>query len=249
VRTRAAASPRALRAAGPAIVSVAFFLEGGCSSGRPASASRNAEAPAGAAASPSPPFKEIPSSVLAAYDAGRIRAWDPGRRFKALFKAEASPKIGAVGRGWLSVWWDGASGSLAWRSSAPIAGGGRGGYLKKVKGGGGDPDFESPVPGHLAAADLIACILGTPDAPASPSLPFEETPRGLRLRIDDSNRSALIDRDGRPTELVFPGGEVVKLQPGDGVPRRIEANGPHGRAVLTLENYGPWPPGEEVPPP
>jgi hypothetical protein len=114
---------------------------------------------------------------------------------------------------------------------------------------GGDPDFESPVPGHLAAADLIACILGTPDAPASPLSPFEETPRGLRLRIDDPNRSALIDKDGKPIELVFPGGEVVKLQPGDGVPQRIEANGPDGRAVLTLESYGPWPAGEEVPRP
>ena len=177
----------------------------------------------------------------------RVSAWDPSRRFKALFRAEASPKVGAVGRGWLSVWWDGATASLAWRSSAPIAGGGRGGFLRKVKGEGGDPEFASPVPGHLAAADLIACILGTPDVPDAPSLPFEETPRGLRLRIDESNRSALIDKDGRPIELVFPGGEVVKLQPGDGVPRRIEANGPDGRAVLTLESYGPWPPGEEVP--
>ncbi|MBK9065151.1 MAG: hypothetical protein IPL89_18545 [Acidobacteria bacterium] len=46
----------------------------------------------------------------------------------------------------------------------------------------------------------------------------------------------------------FPNGEVVTFQPGAGVPRRIEANGPDGRAVLTLESYGPWPSGEEVPP-
>ncbi len=177
-----------------------------------------------------------------------MTAWDPTRRFKALFRAEASPKIGMIGRGWLSVWWDGASGTLRWRTSAPIAGKGKGGFLRKVKGVGGDPEFESPVPGHLAAADLIACILGTPDEVASRPLSFEETPRGSRLRIDDSGRSALIDKDGRPVELVFPGGEVVKLQPGDGVPRRIEANGPDGRAVLTLESYGPWPLGEEVPP-
>jgi hypothetical protein len=179
----------------------------------------------------------------------RAKAWDPSRRFKALFKAEASPKVGAVGRGWLSVWWDGATSSLEWRSSAPIAGGGRAGFLRKVGGVGGDPDFESPVPGHLAAADLIACILGTPDVSAAPSFPFEENPRGVRLLLDGSTRSVLVDQSGKPIELVFPGGEVVKVQPGDGVPQRIEANGPDGRAVLTLESYGPWPVGEEVPRP
>ncbi len=46
----------------------------------------------------------------------------------------------------------------------------------------------------------------------------------------------------------FPKGEVVVFQPGSGVPRRIEANGLDGRAVLVLESYGPWPAGEEVPP-
>jgi hypothetical protein len=106
----------------------------------------------------------------------------------------------------------------------------------------------SPVPGHLAATDLVACILGTPDTPASPSSSFEETPRGLRVRIEGTSRSALIDKGGYPIELAFPGGEVVTIQPGEGVPRRIEANGPDGRAVLALESYGPWPPGEEVPP-
>ncbi len=101
---------------------------------------------------------------------------------------------------------------------------------------------------RLSAPDIIACILGTPDVPAAPSLPFEETPSGVRLLLDGSTRSVLVDRGGKPIEFLFPGGEVVTLQPGDGVPRRIEANGPDGRAVLTLESYGPWPLGEEVPP-
>ena len=48
--------------------------------------------------------------------------------------------------------------------------------------------------------------------------------------------------------MSFPSGEVVALQPGEGVPRRIEANGPDGRAVLTLESYSSWPEGELVPP-
>jgi hypothetical protein len=84
------------------------------------------------------------------------------------------------------------------------------------------------VPGRLSPPDLLACILGTPDAPPSPS--------------------TVLDDQGRVVEMRFPNGEVVKLQPGEGVPRRIEANGRDGRAVLTLESYGPWPAGEEVPP-
>jgi hypothetical protein len=87
---------------------------------------------------------------------------------------------------------------------------------------------DSPLPGGLASSDLIACILGTPDAPPSPS--------------------SVLDAQGRVVEMRFPNGEVVGFQPGSGVPRRIEANGPDGRAVLTLESYGPWPSGEEVPP-
>jgi hypothetical protein len=57
-----------------------------------------------------------------------------------------------------------------------------------------------------------------------------------------------VDREGEPIEFSFPTGETVKLQPGEGVPRRIEANGPDGRAVLTLESYSSWSKGEEVPP-
>jgi hypothetical protein len=57
-----------------------------------------------------------------------------------------------------------------------------------------------------------------------------------------------MDREGKPIEFSFPNDETVKLQPGEGVPRRIEANGPEGRAVLTLESYSSWPEGELVPP-
>jgi hypothetical protein len=185
-----------------------------------------------------------------------MRAWDPSRRFKALFKAEVSPKVGAIGRGYLSVWWDGATGTLHWRASAPIAGSGRGGFLRKGLGAAGadagqaiaDGDGASPFPGRLASSDLIACVLGVPESALSFSSPFEETRRGWRARIDDSKRSVLVDREGKPIELSFPNDETVKLQPGEGVPRRIEANGPEGRAVLTLESYSSWPEGEPVPP-
>jgi hypothetical protein len=166
--------------------------------------------------------------VLAATDpaaqAPPSRAWDQTRRFKALFKAEVSPKVGAIGRGYLSVWWDGPTGSLTWRASAPIAGSGRGGVLRKGERGG-----DSPLPGNLDPTDLIACILGTP--------------------ADGSTRPARLDNQGRVVEMRFPKSEVVTFQPGEGVPRRIEANGPDGRAVLTLEAYSSWTESEEVPPP
>jgi len=194
--------------------------------------------------------------MLESYERARAAAWDSSRRFKALFRAEVSPNVGAITRGFLSVWWDGAAGTLQWRASAPLAGKGRGGLLRKGKGeavADGDhaiagSDGASPFPGKIGSSDLIACILGTPDAPASPSSPFEETPKGLRLAIGGSKRTALLDREGRPIELSFPNGEIVKLQPGEGVPRRIEAVGRDGRAVLTLESYSSWSRHEEVPP-
>ena len=89
-------------------------------------------------------------------------------------------------------------------------------------------DGALPFPGNLAPDDLIACTLGVPDAHLSPSI--------------------AVDSEGRPIQFSFPGGEIVKLQPGEGVPRRIEANGPDGRAVLTLEAYSSWSESEEVPP-
>ena len=230
------APARSLRVAGWALAGIFFCLEGGCSTGPPASASSSASAPA--------------ASRLEAYERLRARAWDPSRRFKALFKAEVSPKVGAIGRGYLSVWWDGATGTLAWRASAPVAGSGRGGLLRRETGEGGAPAAStSPLPGNLAPADLIACILGTPDAAASSSSPIEETSGRLRLRIDDTNRTALLDGTGQVVEMRFPKSEVVSFEPGEGVPRRIEANGPDGRAVLTLETYSFWPAGEEFPPP
>lgn len=248
---------RAIRVGGSAFVSAFFCLESGCGTGRAPSASSDATAAPPTAASPSSPFKEESSpssSISAAYERARLRAWDPARRFKALFKAEVSPNVGAISRGYLSVWWDGASGTLTWRSSAPIAGSGRGGILKKGKRGrdGADAGASGPrqslLPGRFAPDDILACLLGVRESALSSSLPFEETRRGLRLRIDASKRSVLVDREGKPIEFTFPNDETVRLQPGEGVPRRIEANGPEGRAVLILESYSFWPESEPVPP-
>ncbi len=250
MRTRATRHRSFERAVGPAVVTLVLFLEGKCTSGRSAAAPGSAVAPPSAASSPSSPSKEILSSVLSAYEAARLKAWDPARRFKALFKAEVSPKVGAIGRGYLSVWWDAASRTLDWRTSAPIAGGGRGGVLRVKEGAGSATAGEAALPlsKRLAPVDLVACILGTPEAAATASSPFEETPRGLRLRVDDTKRFVLVNREGQPIELTFPRGEVVRLEPGEGVPRRIEAKGPDGQAILTLESYGPWPTSEQIPP-
>ncbi len=194
--------------------------------------------------------------MLDAYERARAAAWDPARRFKALFRAEVSPNVGAISRGYLSVWWNGAAGTLTWRASAPIAGEGRGGFLRKGNRGGAEGDGGAPgsrqslLPGQFTSNDILACVLGVPESALSSSLPFEETPKGIRLRIDDSKRAVivLLDREEKPIEFSFPAGEIVKLQPGEGVPRRIEANGPEGRAILTLESYSSWPEGELVPP-
>jgi hypothetical protein len=211
---------RALRAGASALLSVFFCLESGCSTGQPTNASSSASPPPLGQAPPSSPIKENLSSSS---EILRARAWDQTRRFKALFKAEVSPKVGAIGRGYLSVWWDGPTGTLTWRASAPIAGSGRGGILRKGERGG-----DSPLPGNLDPTDLISCILGAP--------------------ADGSTRSALLDNQGRVVEMSFPKSEIVSFQPGEGGPRRIEANGPDGRAVLTLESYSSWPASEEVPP-
>ncbi len=100
-----------------------------------------------------------------------------------------------------------------------------------MKGGGGGAGAEEgapPLSKRLAPSDLIACILGTPDGPLSSSVSLDE--------------------QGRVVAMRFPGGDVVTLEPGEGVPRRIEAKGRDGRAILTLESYKPWPPSEEIPP-
>ena len=228
-----------LRVAVGALVPVVFFLESGCGSGAPAK----------------PPSSLSPTAVRDSYERARERAWDPSRRFKALFKAEVSRNVGAISRGYLSVWWNAATGTLTWRSSAPLAGAGRGGFLRKGKRDGEEGDDggapgprQSLLPGRLTSDDLLACVLGVPESALSLSSFFEEAPRGWRARVDDSKRSVLLDREGEPIELSFPNDETVKLQPGEGVPRRIEANGPEGRAVLTLESYSSWPEGEPVPP-
>ena len=96
--------------------------------------------------------------------------------------------------------------------------------------------------GDVAARDCAALAL----RPAFGARPHRLHPRDAGRSVCHPRSSST--KQGNVVEMRFPHGEVVAFQPGSGVPRRIEANGPDGRAVLTLESYGPWPAGEEVPP-
>lgn len=175
-----------------------------------------------------------------AYERARRTAFSP-RRFKALFSGEVSPRAGALARGYLSVFWDGEA--LVWRASAPVAGTARGGALTRTGGAGG----RAPFPGKLTDADAIGIVLGVADVPPGADA---ATSQGdlVRLSLEGEGRAALLDGTGRVVGLELPGGTAVRFEPGEGVPRRIEATSPEGRAILKLESYGAWPSGEGVPP-
>ena len=169
------------------------------------------------------------SAVLAARD----EAWRP-RRFKALFKGEISPRVGPVARGYLALFWDGEA--LAWRASVPLAGAGRSGTLRRSGGEAGDL-----FPGRLESRDVLSVLLGVPEeAPSGEGALWREGRVQLRL---PSGEGRSVEVSG----LVLPSGVRAEIAPGAGVPRRVEVIGPEGRALLTLESFGPWPEGEEAP--
>jgi hypothetical protein len=192
---------------------------------------------AGPAAVPADPARTAVavSAALAVRDA----AWAP-RRFKALYRGEVSPRVGVAVRGYLSIFWDGEA--LAWRASAPLAGSGRSGTLHRLGSGAGDL-----FPGRLEAADVLAVLLGTAEEPPTGE---GAVLRGERVELKlpaGEGRAVLVSPSGEVTGLVLPDGVRVELSPGAGAPRRIELRGRHGKAILTLESYGPWPEGEEAP--
>ena len=175
------------------------------------------------------------SAVLSARD----RAWAP-RRFMALFKGEVFPNAGVSVRGYLSLFWDGVT--LTWRASVPLGGAGRTGTVRRSGG-----DAAGLLPGRLAAGDLLSALLGVPEeAPTGEGAVVHGERLQLALPSGDG-RSVLVSPSGAVTGLVLPAGVRVEFSPGEGLPRRIEVRGPEGRALLTLESYGPWPEGEEAP--
>ena len=192
---------------------------------------------AGPAAVPADPGRTV--HALATVLAARDVAWSP-RRFKALFRGEVSASAGLTVRGYLALFWDGES--LAWRASVPLAGTPRSGVIRRA-----GSEASELFPGRLAGADLLAVLFGVPEEPPSGEGAFV---RGGRIELklpSGDGRAVLVSPSGGVTGLLFPGGVSVELSPGDGLPRRIELTGPEGRALLTLESYGGWPAGEEVP--
>ena len=192
---------------------------------------------AGPAAVPANPALTV--SALSTVLAARDEAWRP-RRFKALFRGEVSSKAGLTVRGYLALFWD--SEVLAWRASVPLAGAPRSGMVRRSGGEAGEL-----FPRRLAATDLLAVLLGIPE-----EIPSGEGAlvRGGRIELklpSGDGRTVLVSTTGGVTGLSLPGGVRVELSPGAGVPRRIDLKGPEGRALLTLESYGGWPEGEEVP--
>ena len=189
---------------------------------------------AGPAAVPADPARTAGS--VAAVFAARERAWAP-RRFKALYRGEVAPKAGLAVRGFLSLFWDGET--LEWRASVPLAGTPRAGTIRR-----GGADAGGLFPGPLAAADVLAALLGVPE-----ELPTGEGAllRGGRVELrlpSGGGRAVLVSEDGAITGLVLAGGVRVELAPGPLVPGRIEISGREGTAALSLESFGPWPEGE-----
>jgi hypothetical protein len=177
--------------------------------------------------------------VAGRYEQLRWASYAP-RRFKALFSGEVSRGLG-VARGYLSVFWDGST--LSWQTSAPLSGGiTRGTLGLDTEPGGGNALF----PGSLTARDAVGALLGVLDLPAA-DRPVDRRGGRLRLHLDDDGRIAVLDDSGRVIGLEFPGGVSVRFEPGEGVPRRIDASGKSGRASLKLESLAPWPEGEPVP--
>lgn len=178
------------------------------------------------------------SRARESWERARLEAWRP-RRFKALFRGESVPRAGAVVRGFLTVFWDGES--LTWRVSAPLAGGVSEGRLGRSGGTTG----RTPLPGQVRPQDAIGALLGVLDLPAG-AAPVRREGESMVLSLPDG-RAARLDASGRVVELSLGGEARVRLEPGAGVPRRIEASGPDGRVVLALESYGPWEAEEALP--
>ena len=248
-RSDARPQPRALRVAGWALAALFFFLEGGCGSG--AAGSRVDVTPAPQSARiPLFPFQRRifiaspAASRLEAYETARVRAWDPSRRFKALFRAEVSPKVGAIGRGYLSVWWDGRNRLPCMARLGADRGERKSGTSQKRR----VAEATRRCRTLVLPTSLPAFWAGVRPPICLASSSFEETPRGLRLRIDDSNRTVLDDQ-GRVVEMRFPNGpRSSRSSPARafrGASRRTgrtAARSSRSRATAS------WPAGEEVPP-
>lgn len=175
-----------------------------------------------------------------AWEKRRAEAFSP-RRLKALYRAEASAKLGPSVRGYLSIFWDGTT--LVWRTSAPLAGNVREGSLRR-DGTVVSPD--SPFPAGLTAGDVVGSLVGVLDLSAA-GRPVARVGSDLSLSLDDTGREALLSADGKVKGLRFPDGTRVTLEASSPFPARLTAKSPRGTAKLVLESWGEWPADEAVP--
>jgi len=210
-----------VRGAAPAAFAAAFAVA--CATAPP---------PVPVAASEAAPY-------VARWEERRAEAYGP-RRLKALYKGEAAPRVGAIVRGYLSVWWDGST--LVWKASAPLAGDLRAGRMSLLPGG----RNVSPFPGRLAPVDAIGALLGVLDLPAA-GRPVERAGGVVTIRLDGDGRAAQFGADGQIVALLFPGRIRVALDPAQPFPLRVDASGPGGSALLALESWTEWPVGEPIP--
>jgi len=185
-----------------------------------------------------PVHGEYADAARAAYERARARAYAP-RRFKTLFSGEVAQSVGGIARGYLSAWWDGRR--LVWKTSAPLAGAGGGGTLSL------DAPRSGPVPfpGELDGRDAIGVLLGVLDL--APTGPVSSSHDGFRDSLDERGRAALLDERLRIVGLELPDGTRVRYEPGDGIPRRIDAKSRDGSAHLELSSFGDWPASEPIP--
>lgn len=212
-----------------ALAAAVLLLTGACASS------------GGRQVAPAPVAVERADAARTAYEKARQAAYG-SRRFKALFGGDVSPRVGAIARGYLSAWWDGRS--LVWRASAPLAGAGRQGRLSLDESA---SPGSVPFPGELDSRDAIGVLLGVLDLPPGGAVVARGA--GVRIVLDARGRSVLMDERLRIVGFELPHGASVKYEPGDGVPRRIEAKSPDGFANLRLESFGPWPASEPIPAP
>jgi hypothetical protein len=168
------------------------------------------------------------------------KAW-VARRFKALYSVEVSPVVGAVQRGYLSLFWDGNR--LLWRTSLPMAGQvGEGSLERGVNSPGG---LASALSSRLNDGDALAVLLGAPECPAlAPAVEWDGS--AYRFLLEGEERTVLLEPPG-VTGMGLPGGISVRLTPGEEVPSGIEVVSWKGKALLKLQAVGGWPTAD-VPP-
>ena len=98
---------------------------------------------------------------------------------------------------------------------------------------------------ELTFDEADGLLLGVLDLPPEGSV--EKARGGYRVALDGRGRAARLDEAYRIVGLELPHGARASYEPGDAIPRRIDAQSPDGTAHLTLSSFGDWPSTERIP--